>query len=114
MVGIGIQPLVHFQIAQGRHGADGKLGFILLNRVQSQIAEIDGRVDVSPAQAQPQHAAENAIAPALIQLPGLLQSFCADVVFDRYHEPSLLFGVSAQFFIFYYTISACFREADLV
>ena len=73
------------QLTQRGHGTDGKFRFRLLHGVQPQSAEINGGADAAPAQLQPQHAAENAAALFLVQLPSLLQTLRFYVIADGYH-----------------------------
>ena len=75
-----------FQLPQGGHGPDRKFRFCFLNFVQPQTAQVDGGAHAAPAQPQPQHTAHNAVAPPLIQLPGLLQALRPDIFLYGNHR----------------------------
>ena len=71
-----------FHLAQGRHGADAKLAFGLLDRIQTQIAKIDGGAEGMGAHLQPHHAPDHAVALLLIELPRLFQALRAHVFLE--------------------------------
>ena len=71
-----------FHLAQGRHGADAELAFGLLDRIQTQIAKIDGSAEGMGAHLQPHHAPDHAVALLLIEFPRLFQALRAHVFLE--------------------------------
>ena len=69
-------------LAQGRHSADAELVFGLLDRIQTKIAKVDGRVEGMGAHLQPHHAPDHAVTLLLIELPRLFQALRAHVFLE--------------------------------
>ena len=69
-------------LTQGCHGADAELVFGLLDRIQAQIAKVDGRVEGMRAHLQPHHARNHAVALLLIEPPSLFQALRAHVFLE--------------------------------
>ena len=81
-LGVGSQPFVQLQLAEGDHGPDGKALLRLLNGVQPQAGKIGGGADVDVFHLEPDHAAQHPVGLFLVELPGFLQAFCFFVFSD--------------------------------
>ena len=71
--------------AQRNHRADGKLMIIFLNVVQAQIAKINGGLDIAATHLQPEHTADDAAAPVLVQRVGFLQTLRPQIFLYGHH-----------------------------
>ena len=93
---VGVQGGVRFQIAQRCHSADDDLGVSLLDRIQPQGRQVDGRADIDLFHLEPEHTAQHAVGLFLVQLPCLLPRGGAGIFAYRHHGSISVFSVLGE------------------
>ena len=84
----------------------------LAHILMKEFGSLSGVIDAAPAQLQPQHAADDAVPAALVQLPGLLQTPGADVFLYADHGKNSFNRVACN--CPYYSNFRCFLEGILL
>ena len=84
-VRIGGEAGVQLELAQRHHRSDGKALVRLLDGVEAEARQVDGRADIDILHLEPYHAAEDTVGALLVELPSLLEAF-SPLVFPNGHH----------------------------